>query len=77
MSLSNYKLTRNVDARKEGSLKTIKVAFASITHENGEEQHIVIPEDEIRLHGGSHYIDKKVMEAAAKGGLPIQPAKLN
>lgn len=47
--IRSYTVSRHIPATKDGELRS--VALATIIHDNGEQQTVVIDEEKIRLHG--------------------------
>jgi hypothetical protein len=61
MSILSYTVTRNIDAEDEQG-NPVKIALASVVHENGVGQTVAIPEALIRFAGES-VIEREVMRA--------------
>lgn len=63
MAMRSYTVTRNVAATRDGKL--VKIALASVVHENGVGQTVAISEDLIRFAGES-IIDVEVNRAVKR-----------
>lgn len=66
MSIRSFTVSRNIDATDEAG-HPVKIALASIIHDNGVGQTVAIREDLITF-AGEGIIEKEVMRAAASPG---------
>lgn len=68
MSLQSFTVSRNIDATDDYGRK-VKIALATIIHDNGVSQTIAVPEEKIRLFGE----DLIAQEVAAAVTSPQKP----
>ena len=64
MAIQSYTVSRNVDATDETG-NPVKIALATVIHENGEQETVAVREDKIRFAGES-LIDVEVAKAMSR-----------